>query len=256
VGSVQRCLPKDVVLFREPNVQSAEVVLFALGWAGAGAAVFQPWAESMPRRIELAAIRLPGRESRFREAVRGDIGSMADSIAASAVEHARGAPIALLGICTGAIVMVEVARRLEAASSKPLSHLVLVSPAPRPASVRERRRLSELPVRDVLTSLGHTADAILANDELLALLEPALRADLRAVETFRGDAGPRLVTPIQVFLGHHDSLLSETTVADWSEETDGAFAVEFLPGDHLFSGPAWPLLGRAVMRALLAAGAE
>jgi len=52
--------------------------LIALPYAGAGPSVFRQWAETLPADVELCAVQLPGRETRFNE--RGYV-RMADLIA-------------------------------------------------------------------------------------------------------------------------------------------------------------------------------
>ena len=49
-------------------VASPELRLFCFPHAGSGVAQFRLWATFLPENVELCPIRLPGRESRLREA--------------------------------------------------------------------------------------------------------------------------------------------------------------------------------------------
>jgi medium-chain acyl-[acyl-carrier-protein] hydrolase len=237
---------RDPALVRWRREPSPVLVLFGLAWAGAGAAAFRTWPEAMPSGVEVVGIRLPGRESRMFEPPDDDVDRLADSLASSIVAHARDTPVALLGMCTGAIVLFEVALRLQA-RRRDVERLIVVSQwPPRTATRPSGRPLSERPIREVLARLGHTPDRILAHAELLRLLEPTIRADLRAAERYRRDSRHRLAAPIDVFVARDDPLLSVDEVAGWQTATAGSFTAEELSGDHLFSDQDSLTLARAV----------
>ena len=45
---------------------NASLRLFCFPYAGAGASVFAQWAKALPAEIEVHAVQLPGRETRWR----------------------------------------------------------------------------------------------------------------------------------------------------------------------------------------------
>src|SRR6185437_15242868 len=56
-------------LYRQPAAPpgSARMRLVCFPYAGAGPSVFRTWGSRLPTGVELVALRLPGRESRFTE---------------------------------------------------------------------------------------------------------------------------------------------------------------------------------------------
>ena len=51
----------------KPGSVNNSIRLYAFPFAGGGASAFHPWAAAMDPRIELWAVRFPGRETRLRE---------------------------------------------------------------------------------------------------------------------------------------------------------------------------------------------
>jgi medium-chain acyl-[acyl-carrier-protein] hydrolase len=76
--------------------------------------------------------------------------------------------------------------------------------------------------------------AVRDNDELLALVLPALRADIEALETYRYYDEPPLATDIFALGGADDRVVSVSELADWRRHTTGRFASRMMPGGHFF----------------------
>ena len=70
--------------------------------------------------------------------------------------------------------------------------------------------------------------------ELLALLLPILRADVRLVETYRSPARPPLEVEIVALGGADDPAISAAKLAGWRTHTTGKFSARLLPGGHFF----------------------
>jgi surfactin synthase thioesterase subunit len=81
---------------------------------------------------------------------------------------------------------------------------------------------------------GGIPAAVLAEPELLALLLPTLRADLRIVEDYRYREGPALACPVLACGGADDAEAPPATVAAWRAYTRGAFRAESFPGGHFY----------------------
>src|SRR5215470_16508979 len=70
VGDVERppmATPteSDRWVLRLRSVPSPRIRLFCFPYAGGAASAFNGWAEGLPREVEICAVQLPGRESRF-----------------------------------------------------------------------------------------------------------------------------------------------------------------------------------------------
>jgi medium-chain acyl-[acyl-carrier-protein] hydrolase len=184
--------------------------------------------------VEVCAVELPGRRTRFKEPVVTAI--------AEAVERVVGAlslmaplPTVLFGHSMGALFAFELARAWWPRQCGTLE-LLVVSGCRAPHVARERR-IHDLPrdeFLDALKVMGGTPDELLRNDGLMQLVEPMLRADLRLVETHVTSAQRPLEVPIRAIGGRNDPTVSREALSAWARYSTRDFAVEQLPGDHFF----------------------
>ncbi len=79
---------------------------------------------------------------------------------------------------------------------------------------------------------GYLPDTVLADEEMLELLVPALRADYEAVETYRCEAAAGVDVPIVGILGEADTAVAEWDFEAWNRFTTRGFEVRRLPGGH------------------------
>jgi surfactin synthase thioesterase subunit len=75
---------------------------------------------------------------------------------------------------------------------------------------------------------------VLSNEELLELVLPGLRGDMKLLETHDFAEEEPLEMPITCFGGRDDSRLSHEDLEGWARHTRGAFVLRRLPGDHFF----------------------
>jgi medium-chain acyl-[acyl-carrier-protein] hydrolase len=98
-------------LVRWRREAAPRATVFCLANVGAGAASFRSWSDSVPEGVDLAAVRLPGRENRLAEtpydkpprARAGPVAALAPSLTV---------PFVLFGHCSGALAAFEFAREL------------------------------------------------------------------------------------------------------------------------------------------------
>lgn len=223
----------------------AGVPLVCFPWAGAGAAVFREWAASLDGAVEVWGARLPGRESRIREAPVTSITMLAVDFAA-AIESALSREPVLLGHCSGALLAYEVA--FELARRGRLRPRQLLAVAQRaPSLTSERAPIASLD--EELRRLGYVDD-LLADPEMMALLRPAIEADFAMSAGFRYRPERRLDVPVAAFIGRQDGTLDVRAASAWARETTAAFELIELEGDHLFTGHARKALAAAVGEAV------
>src|SRR5579859_6572807 len=87
----------------------AQLRLYCFGHAGAGASAFASWGAVAPDSVEIAAIQLPGRETRISEPPLRSFAPAAEAIE-HAIAHAQ-TPFALFGHSAGAHLAIRVACR-------------------------------------------------------------------------------------------------------------------------------------------------
>lgn len=218
-----------------PHDGVQECVLYAFPHAGAGVATVRQLCVELSDSFDAFAVRLPGRESRLGEPVETVMAELADKLAGELLDHAQGRPVVLYGHCAGSSIAYEVARRLGPATVRAL----VVSSHPAPGSVR-REPTWALPRPDFLRQVvtdGYLPSQLLANEELLDIVEPALRADYELVEAYelelyeRGAAEPVAVPTVAVY-GRDDHTVDPDRIEAWSALTTGPFRVVSLPGSH------------------------
>ena len=222
----------------------ARVRLVCFPHAGGGAAAFRGWTVELPETVELVAVRLPGRESRFGEPAIADWPTLLDSLD-TALQEVVARPYVLLGHSLGAMIAYEVACRMTALGSPPLGLVLVGCRAPHlPMLVPA---IHDLEGDDFVAQLGRFAGTdprVLADPRLLKLLAPMLRADLALAETWPPGPSVPVEVPLTTFSGRDDPMAPPATVAAWSGYARDRFTAHQLDGDH-FSLLAQPsrLLG-------------
>jgi medium-chain acyl-[acyl-carrier-protein] hydrolase len=213
---------------------AARIRLFCLPHTGAGAATYRTWAGRLPRHVELIAVRLPGREVRYREA---PYTSAAELVPAMLAGLARwlDRPHAWFGHSLGALLAFEAARRLATAGHPPLALLVSGRVAPHLTPRQPPVHAAPTPaVLDRLRELAGTPEEVLADPHALAALLPTLRADFAVAETYTYHPGPPLPCPVAVFGGDRDPLADPAELDAWRAHTAAGCQVRLYPGDHFY----------------------
>jgi surfactin synthase thioesterase subunit len=219
----------NLIVRSRPRAQ-AELRLFCFHHAGGGAAFFNPWAAALPARIELVAIRLPGRESAFSQPRFTGLETVVDAVAA-AIGPLLDKPFAFFGHSLGALVAYRVAHRLD---QKPRH---LFCSAFRAPHLPRTNLLSQLPDADLVANLrkhGGIPDAVANHAELLDLMIPLFRDDLRLAELYVHDDAPPLDSPITAMAGEQDELAPIDELAQWKRHTSAAFRLLTYPGSHFY----------------------
>jgi len=75
---------------------------------------------------------------------------------------------------------------------------------------------------------------VMANEELLSLVLPALRGDLQMNETYAYAAEAPLAIDISAYGGVDDALVDADRLKGWSRQTSGRFSYRLFPGGHFF----------------------
>ncbi|QFG20263.1 thioesterase II family protein [Actinomadura sp. WMMB 499] len=216
-----------------PAAQGPPRRLICFPHAGGSASFYFPFARELAGVCELLAVQYPGRQDRRAEPACTDLEVLADRVHA-ALPRDSGTPTALFGHSMGAVLAYEVARRLERDGAGPAA--LIVSGRRAPAARRHEdvhRRGDDLLLAEV-AGLSGTAPALLEDEELRRLILPPLRADYRAVETYRHRSGPPLGCPISVLTGDRDPRVSPAEAEAWRGHTDADFRLRTFPGGHFY----------------------
>ncbi len=215
----------------------ARLRLFCFPYAGGGAPLFRNWPDGLPG-VEVWAAQLPGRGSRFREKALTAMPPLVQALAAHFAPDEDARPYAFFGHSMGGRLAFELTRALRR-QGRMLPARLFVSACPAPQLAPERPPIHSLPQAAFLAELARRngiPQELLAEQELLDLLLPMVRADFMAYETAVYESEPPLprTCPIHAFGGVDDPLVSREALAAWQEQTAGTFQLSFFAGDHFF----------------------
>jgi surfactin synthase thioesterase subunit len=220
------------------RVRDPRIRLFCFPFAGGGASTYYPWARPLSGQgIEVCAVQPPGRGTRLAEAAFTELAPLVDAIG-RAMEPLLDRPFAFFGHSFGALVAFAVARWLRD-RRLPLPAPLVVSGARAP-DVPEK----EPPLHGIMPDAAF-ADAVdtrfraippevMADEELLALVIPALRADLTIDESYVYAAGPPLPIDIVAYGGADDWFVPEPSLVRWRTQTTTHFDHRMFGGGHFF----------------------
>ena len=238
----------------------AHLRLFCFPYAGKGASIFRSWSQAMPGWVEVCGVQYPGREQRLREVPFTSMTKLAEA-AAIALHPYVDRPYVIFGHSFGALAGFEWVHHLRQLGCPAPANLVVA--ARRAPHLGERRpAITHLSQRDFITTVQHRYDGIpleiLRSPELLDLLVPTLRADIRLLETYAYVARPALSCPITCLGGLEDPEVKAQDLEGWRHHTTGPFDAHMFPGGHLFLHSAQaallkhmiPLLAEALKRAV------
>lgn len=212
----------------------SEVRLVCLPHAGGSASFYYPVSESLRPQVEVLAVQYPGRQDRRAEPCVESVEELAARIVLALKPWTEDKPLALLGHSMGATLAFEVARGLEAQGTAPVALFASGRRAP------SRYRNDQVHLRDddgivaELQLLSGTDSRLLGNEDLLRLVIPVIRADYKAVETYRCADGAVVNCPVTVLVGDSDPKATIEEARAWSEHTAGAFDLQVYPGGHFY----------------------
>jgi medium-chain acyl-[acyl-carrier-protein] hydrolase len=227
----------------------ARLRLFCVPYAGSGPSAFRTWPAALPASVEVRPVQLPGREGRFREPAHTRLVALAAALAEGLLDD-LDRPFAFFGHSMGALVAFEVARQLRRRGAPAPAGLV-VSGRPAPQLGPRAAPLHALPDDKFVAALaarGGLPEAVRQDPELLAVVLPALRADLVACETYAYMAEPPLDCPVTAYGGLQDPQAGWSDLQAWAQQTTARFGLRMFPGGHFFLHGAQPQVLAALAR--------
>ncbi|MGH3164697.1 MAG: thioesterase II family protein [Trebonia sp.] len=227
--------PGDRWLRRFVKADEAPVRLVCLPHAGGTASFYLPLCRALAPQIDVLVVQYPGRQDRFREAALPDVDSYVTAIQA-ALEPWLDRAVAFFGHSMGAVFAFEIAKRLQHAGRPSPAHVFVSSRrAPSRPRPENRHTLDDRSLIADLVSMSGDNGLAEADFELLASkVAPVLRADLRALASYRGDPNGCISAPITAMRGYDDASTSHEDVLAWRHHTNSAFTMKTFPGGHFY----------------------
>ena len=113
------------------------------------------------------------------------------------------------------------------------------------------RQIKGQEVMAELRKFQGTPEHVLANDELLSLALPVLRADFLMCGRYRYRLRPQLRCHLHVLSGKNDDV-SAAQLTAWADETSGKFSLDMFDGGHFFIHDQEPAVLRVLSQRLAA----
>ncbi|MCX5165691.1 alpha/beta fold hydrolase [Streptomyces sp. NBC_00264] len=213
--------------------------LVCLPHAGGTASSFFRYSQVLAATADVLTIQYPGRQDRRHEPPLTTVSALADRIhRVLAPYHDR--PLFLFGHSMAASSASRWPAGWNARAGRPA---VSSSPGGAPPDIyaadNVHTRGDEALIAEMSTLSG-TDPGVLADEEILRMVLPAMRADFKAIETYRyrpDGPQPALGCPLSVLTGESDPRVSLEQAKAWREFTSGPFTFRSFPGGHFFLTP-------------------
>ncbi len=232
---------------------NAELRMFCFPYAGGSAQIFASWWRGLPNFVQVVPVQLPGRGNRISETPWRRIDQLADAIAEDLLPVFEEKPFVFFGHSMGATLAFEVVRRLSG-RDQVIPEFLLISGRRAPHVPDDDPPTYDLPKDEFikeLKRLNGTPEEVIQSKELMELMEPMLRADFEAVQTYEYVPSPPLDIPFFVMGGVDDLEVAREHLEGWRTHTTGSFSLHMFPGDHFFLHPQKETLLRYISQVLV-----
>jgi surfactin synthase thioesterase subunit len=193
--------------------------LFFFPFAGASKYSFNQLTGLLADGIQAIPIELPGRGTRINEPLLKNIHEMAIDIY-DKIRCQLGNQYAFYGHSMGTVLAYLVTKMILADQLIPPKHLFL-SGRGGPDSPNKgpiKHLLSKSDFIQELKIMGGIPDEAYEDDLLMEYIEPVLRSDLEAIESYQYQASPPFNIPIMIMTGSEENITMEE-VKTWEKET-------------------------------------
>ena len=184
-----------------------QLTLLCLPYSGASAMVYSRWRRKLPEWLKLQPVELPGRGARYGEPLHTDMRRLALQLALE-LKATLKAPYALFGHSMGALLACEMAHVFRSLGCpEPVALFASGTAAPTMRADYDRgfaQPKTDAELIEQLRTLNGTSEEILANEELMSLTLPVLRADFLLCGRFEPLQRPLLKCPVHVLGGKND----------------------------------------------------
>jgi medium-chain acyl-[acyl-carrier-protein] hydrolase len=233
--------PRGLLRFAAPGTKHRR--LYCLPFAGGGPSTYRLWPRSLPDDVDVIAVQLPGRDPSSPDPPADSVGEIVGAVVASIseLEAADPLPFALFGHSMGALIAFEVTTALEQRGGPSPTRLFVSGRRP-PDELHQGDDVADLPDDEFLDAMqrsyGGIPDVVRNEPELLALFLPSLRADIRALETYRPLGEQPVRCPVRVYGGAQDRHPRPSQLAGWQRVAARDVSIRVFDGDHFYLAEA------------------
>ena len=186
-----------------------------------------------PGFMNVITLELPGRGRRVGEPLLMDVEMMVDDLYSQVLPYIESGYI-LYGHSMGALLAFLLTRKIiREHNYPPLNLFVSGFAGPSIRQDSEQHKLPKGEFLKMLRDLGGLPDELLSDEKLLDFYYPIIRADFKAIETYRYEVDEPLPVPIFVMAGSHEDISDEEMEA-WAGETRFPLSTRRFYGRHFF----------------------
>lgn len=219
----------------EPD-PAADIRLFLFPHAGSGAIIYRDWAGLLSDDIAPQAVTLPGRHDRREEMTYAEWDPLLDALYEAVLDSLDDRPFALFGHCLGAQLAYRLAVRMDQDDVDAPVLIGMSGWAPQGffTPTEEQANMPEAEMVGWIKKLGSFPAAVYDNPEMLALVIPALRADLSIAAQYVDD-GSRVSCPLVSYGGRSDPLMEDPdAMASWASRSPAYLGHREYSGGHFY----------------------
>jgi len=214
-----------------------KIQLFCLPYAGGSAVVYREWTKYLHDSIELNAIELAGRSTRFKVPFYESFNEAISDIYNRISEKLDGRPYAILGHSMGSALAFELAHKLKNLHHAAPLHMFFSGRCP-PQKPRDKNNIHLLPDKEFIKKImemGGTPKELLQDKELLELFTPILRADFKLIETYKYiEKNEKLDSDITILWGKQEENATVHDLYEWENHTTKKCKIKLFNGGHFF----------------------
>jgi surfactin synthase thioesterase subunit len=209
--------------------------LFLFPHAGSGGLIYRSWPTLLPDDVAYQVVQLPGRELRRNELSFREMEPLIEALYEAMADELDERPYAFFGHCLGAQLAYRVTVELE---RNGLRGPVLLgtsgwTPVGFSMTTMEQARMPEPELIEWMKTLGSFPADTFDDPELLAMIIPALRADIEVSATYVDDDAP-VGCPIVAYCGRTDPLMPWEAMSAWIQRTPSFLGNSIYPGGHFY----------------------
>ncbi len=224
--------------------------MFCLPFAGGSFYAYREFEKYVASDIRVIGTDLPGHGRKIAEPLLTDIHKMADYIW-ELVRDDLNDSYAIYGHSMGATLAYLLTKKIFQ-ENVPVPRHLFVSGRPGPSGGNEKEEIHQLPKAEFIrkiTEYGGTPKEVLAEEELMNFMEPILRADFQAVETYHYAGDTPLDIPVTVMVGSDDRTCQGEAMK-WQAITTQEITFREFSGGHFFIFEHLPEIGKIISQAL------
>lgn len=231
---------------RDPAIR-----LLCIPFAGGGASAFARWSALLPEEIEVAAVELPGRETRHREPFASNVTEIVATLS-KAVDDWGDRRWAIYGHSMGGHIGYRLAAYRHRVGLSLPSHLFIGACMPPMERSKIMRAFNESDERLIsrMIELGGIAPAVAADVGFMSYLLPILRSDLRILSESHITSCTLLPIRVTCIAGSEDENAPAERMRCWQAYVGTQIQLSEIHGGHFFINSNAKTLSRVIAEVL------